>query len=222
MLHRHWVLLLKQVARQIGCGDAVLTSFTFNSMRRFMPTLASVLRVSAETAQAIGHWQDTPFGEGGASAGLRMMSVHYSDQKALASAQAKRQVLQEFFGLLSSHPAAAAALSGTAQMPRGSLTWEHVATLHHQHTTTSASPPAPLPLRQVPRRSPTPPVLLHARHVKKEKKAKKAKKEKKGKKEKKRQREEGQPQHHAAHSGDAGKRSRPSRGRPLASESLQA
>ena len=175
MIYRHWILLLKQVAQHIGWEKDALRVLSFNSMRRFMPTLASVLRFPTETAQAIGHWQDTPIGESGSSSSLRIMSVHYSDQKALASAQAKRQVLQCFFSLISSHPAAAAALSGGPPLPRGALSWEHIALLQHQHATITAPTPTTSP-------------AIHHKRDRKDKEAKRARKA-----EKKRNRERETP-----------------------------
>ena len=68
--------------------------------------------------------------------GAQLMSVHYSDQRALSSAQAKRQVLQLFFDLVRQHEGARAALDGTgATLPLGTFTWEELARLHHQTTT---------------------------------------------------------------------------------------
>ena len=65
-----------------------------------------------------------------------MMSVHYSDQKALSSSQAKREVLQLFFDLVRLHAGARAALDGAgATLPFGTFTWEDLACLHHHHTT---------------------------------------------------------------------------------------
>ena len=73
-----------------------------------------------------------------------LMSVHYSDQRALSSAQAKREVLQLFFDLAARHPGASAALQtpGTFVQP-GAFTWEDLAHLHH-HATQPAHTPSPL------------------------------------------------------------------------------
>ena len=55
MKYHHWVLLLKQVAKRAGLDDGSLNVLSYNSMRRFLPTVASVLRFPSETAQAIGN-----------------------------------------------------------------------------------------------------------------------------------------------------------------------
>ena len=63
MKYSHWVLLLKQIASRAGWDDRSLSVLSYNSMRRFLPTLANVLRFPSEIAQAIGNWQETPQGE---------------------------------------------------------------------------------------------------------------------------------------------------------------
>ena len=70
------------------------------------------------------------------------MSVHYSDQRALASSQAKREVLQLFFDLARHHVGAREILDKTGGMlPTGTFTWEDLARLHHQYTTRTALSP---------------------------------------------------------------------------------
>ena len=90
MLNHQWVTVLKQAALGAGWDAADLGTLSYNSMRRFLPTMANVFQVSENTAQAIGSWQERPQGEGSATGTSRqLMSVHYSDQRALASAEAK-------------------------------------------------------------------------------------------------------------------------------------
>ena len=42
---------------QLGEGSDA-EDFTFNSLRRFMPTLANFLHLDPQQAQAVGHWQE--------------------------------------------------------------------------------------------------------------------------------------------------------------------
>ena len=136
-----------------------------------------------------------------------MMSVHYSDQRALASAQAKRQVLQCFFALARAHPAAASAIQGGSCLSHGSFTWEHVAQLQQLHSPTTASQSTSSlttsPHAANSAASSSWQEVDHRPHrVKKDKKAKKAKKA-----DKKRKREEEDSAHPEA-------RLRPPRGHP--------
>ena len=115
------------------------------------------------------------------------MSVHYSDQRALSSAQAKREVLQLFFDLAARHPGARAALqeTGTLVQP-GAFTWEDLAHLHHQ---SNQPPPAPSPFASHPPLAEQPAsgsVVVVQSHDKAERKTKRAKgkKDKKSKKDK--------------------------------------
>ena len=59
---------------QLGEGPDAET-FTFNSLRRFMATLANFLHLDPQQAQAIGHWQKIPHGaqvsSGGALSSMR-------------------------------------------------------------------------------------------------------------------------------------------------------
>ena len=80
------------------------------------------------------------------------MSVHYSDQRALSSSQAKREVLQLFFDLARHHVGARGVLENSgAGLPTGTFTWKDLARLHHQHTThPSSSSNTHLPLTHPP------------------------------------------------------------------------
>ena len=56
------------------------------------------------------------------------MSLHYSDDKAAASARIKQTVLDEFIDRCSGHPAVRSILSGVpAQVPEEELSWKHLA-----------------------------------------------------------------------------------------------
>ena len=54
MPHRQWVSLMRRLAADIGKDSAEAADFTFNSARRFLPTVASVLGFELEVRQAIG------------------------------------------------------------------------------------------------------------------------------------------------------------------------
>ena len=83
-----------------------LGALSHNSMRRFLPTMTNVLGFADSVAQAVGSWQELSQGEGTAGRASQRMSLHYSDEKALASCEAKRQVLERFLHLTQGHSAA--------------------------------------------------------------------------------------------------------------------
>ena len=143
MNYQRFVELMRVVAKQIGKPQVEVSSVTFNSAHRFLPTVASALGVDRQTAQAIGSWQDTPGDSREAMPAQRVMSVHYSDVKALASGQAKLRVLGEFVTACSHHPAVRSIIAGTpAHVPPGTLTWSAVGHAHMQrdtHRSTAAS-----------------------------------------------------------------------------------
>ena len=96
--------------------------------------------VDRQTAQAIGSWQDTPGDSKEAMPAQRVMSVHYSDVKALASGQAKARVLDAFVKACSHHPAVRSIMSGTpAHVPPGTLTWGTVSHAHMQREAQSSN-----------------------------------------------------------------------------------
>ena len=160
MLNHQWVTILKQAAVTAGWDAANLGALSYNSMRRFLPTVANVLRFSEHTAQAIGSWQELPQGEGSsASTSRQLMSIHYSDQRALASAEAKREVLSLFFRLVRHHADTCSASSGSGQPD--SFTWEQLANLNHTHQQ-HTSPATPHVLTQPLVLSPPSPVQPQA------------------------------------------------------------
>ena len=119
-----------------------LAIFSYNSMRRFLPTVANVLRFEGYIAQAIGSWQEVPQGEGTTGQATRPMSLHYSDEQALSSCEAKRKVLELFAQVSSRHPQVAAIIAGEdIQVQRGTLTWQEFAKLAR-----SSSSPSQLPV----------------------------------------------------------------------------
>ena len=82
MLNHQWVTLLRQVMAATGWDQQQLGTLSFNSMRRFLPTLTDVLRCDRDTAQAVGSWQEIPQGEKSAGQASRPMSLQYSDELA--------------------------------------------------------------------------------------------------------------------------------------------
>ena len=146
--------------------------------------MANVFQVSENTAQAIGSWQEHPQGEGGATNTSRqLMSVHYSDQRALASAEAKREVLKRFFQLVQSSEKMGMPSGSSHERQLSTLTWDQLASLNHQHQhQPSPSPPPPVAIPHADFSSA--PSSARSPKVKKEKKEKKQKKEGKDRKEK--------------------------------------
>ena len=124
MTYQRFVELMRRVGKQCGKPAAEIDSITYNSARRFLPTVASAIGVDAHTAQAVGNWTDTPCEGTSKQPAIRLMSVHYSDVKALASGQAKAKVLDAFVAACSHHPSVRSILAGTpARIAPGTLTW---------------------------------------------------------------------------------------------------
>ena len=133
MTYQRYVALLRRVGAQCGKPAAEVKKITFNSARRFLPTVASAVGADAHTAQAVGNWTDLPCEGSSKQPALRLMSVHYSDIKALASGQAKESVLDAFVAASSHHPSVQSILAGTpAKLAPGTLTWGAVGQAHRQ------------------------------------------------------------------------------------------
>ena len=126
MPHRQWVAIIRRVASDIGKDSTESAEFTYNSARRFLPTVANVLGFGPDIRQAIGSWEELPGGDGGSGArAVRSMGLHYSADVAAASGRAKRLVLDKFVDMCSEHPAVQEILTGIpTKMPAGSLTWK--------------------------------------------------------------------------------------------------
>ena len=128
MAHGQWVKLLRQVAARLGRAPEASPKLTYNSMRRFLPTAANVMGFSLDVAQAIGSWQEIPQGEGSKGVAVRAMSLHYSDEQALASGAAKQRVLELFVERSAQHPTVAAILRGEpGHLEPGALPWSALA-----------------------------------------------------------------------------------------------
>ena len=140
MLNHQWVTLLRQVMAAAGWAQQSLGTLSFNSMRRFLPTLADVLRCDRDTAQAVGSWQEIPQGEGCAGRAIRPMSLHYSDEQALSSCVAKVKVLEKLFEVAALHPQAAAVLNGGLPgLEAAAFDWKDFAAIAHATLPTTPS-----------------------------------------------------------------------------------
>ena len=127
MGHTMTLRILRRVLVAAGVGEEEAAQHSFNSCRRFMPTLSAVLGFTREESQAIGNWVDDP-ARGAEAAAPPTMSVHYSDQKALASGMAKKKALRKLFGLLSEIDGAKDILAGgSTLLSVGSITWSDLA-----------------------------------------------------------------------------------------------
>ena len=90
---------------QFGEGSDAET-FTFNSLRRFMATLANFLHLDPQQAQAIGHWQEIPHGApvggSGALASMRArfpMAERYSGVRHQVAGRVQLACLAIFFDM---------------------------------------------------------------------------------------------------------------------------
>ena len=73
-----------------------LEKYTSSTLRRFLPTASNVLGLDDKIAQAVGSRQDVPQGEGTSRRSIKLMSLHFSDEQAVSSGAAKKQVLDLF------------------------------------------------------------------------------------------------------------------------------
>ena len=80
----------RDVLVQLGEG-ADAEDFTFNSLRRFMPTLANFLHLDPQQAQAVGHWQEVA---------QFPMSERYAGVKHLVSGRVQLSILAIFFHMV--------------------------------------------------------------------------------------------------------------------------
>ena len=174
------IRLIRQVFEQIGLQNVKVDDLTFNTCRRFLPTLGNVLGLTRHEAQAVGNWVEDPCRDQAKSSGSSVlpMSVHYSGQRAVASGLVKAKLLRNFVRLIQPVEQARKILEGEPGfVHEEALSWEVLAKLHfddqgkHQH--------AEIPLADA--------LKEKDRHSKRDKKGKKDKKDKKGKKDKKRE-----------------------------------
>ena len=78
----------------------------------------------------MGNWVEDESG-GTSSSAPPVMSVHYADQRCLASGHVKARVLEQFFFVLEQFPGAASVLrGGTCLLPAGAVTWAQVTEVH--------------------------------------------------------------------------------------------
>ena len=78
----------------------------------------------------MGNWVED-LSAGASSSAPPVMSVHYSDQKAMASGAVKLRVINELVVVLSAFPGAASVLrGGSVLLPPGAITWSQVAEIH--------------------------------------------------------------------------------------------
>ena len=123
------VRILRAALEDAGDSKDTAATATFNTIRRFLPTAANVLRFDVQTSQAIGSWEEVPQGDGPAlGKAIRPMSLHYSAELALSSGEAKMEVLNAFVSACKVHPGVLQILAGCpVRIPPQELTWQMVA-----------------------------------------------------------------------------------------------
>ena len=129
MTFARMVALIRYVFSAIGMTPQEVAQRKYNSLRRFLPTVANVVRAREDVAQAIGSWEEVPRGEGARRArAVRPMSLHYSSEQALASGRAKMRVLQVFLRASQQSEDVRAILAGEPRvLAPGTLTWPMIA-----------------------------------------------------------------------------------------------
>ena len=178
MGHTMALRILRRVVQEAGLSESQAAGLSYNTCRRFLPTVANVFQVDRSSAQALGSWVEELSGTASSSAPVHM-SVHYSDQKALASGLVKHRVLQELFQALEHLPGAKAIIQGGSDLlPVGSVSWDVLAGLHRDHVAVGMPKDlSPGPIKE--RKRKKDPQDKTTKRTKKDKHDKKAKKHKK-------------------------------------------
>ena len=122
---------LRGVLVQLGEGSDA-EDFTFNSLARFMPTLANFLHLDPQHPQAVGHWQEVPSGEhSGSSSALHSrrakfpMSERYAGVKHLVTGRVQLSILEIFFHMVK-QAVQAFDIRPPVNWTSGLLTWAHL------------------------------------------------------------------------------------------------
>ena len=115
MGHTTVLRILRQCLYNMQVPKEVADRYTYNSCRRFLPTAAAVFHFGRDEAQALGSWVEEVTPET-SKAIPALMSIHYSDEKALTSGAVKLKVLNAFVNALQDFPAAKEILNGGTTM----------------------------------------------------------------------------------------------------------
>ena len=141
MGHRMAMRIIRQVFADAGMDKSHAEQMTFNTCRRFLPTLANVLQFSRHDCQAIGNWVEDQ-SAGASPATVLPMSVHYSDRKALASGVVKQRALAEFLSILREIPSVQPVIDGGSdRVSDADVSWDTIATIHQSRQTIVSSSP---------------------------------------------------------------------------------
>ena len=133
MGHSMTLRILRGVMQEAGLNETQAAGLSYNTCRRFLPTVANVFHFDRESSQALGSWVEDVSGTS-STAMPEYMSVHYSDQRALSSGMVKMKAVTELFAALDHIPDAKAILDGGSKLlPAGSISWELVAGIHRDH-----------------------------------------------------------------------------------------
>lgn len=119
--------LLRGALLDLGTASDQAQTAGFNRLRRFLPTLGNVFRLSPQDQQAVGNWVEIPTGGGPIpnqkSRATWTMGIHYSGQRALHSAQVKKALLKRFMRLYNAKKAELA-LTDDGLHPRDWRRWQ--------------------------------------------------------------------------------------------------
>ena len=130
MSRARFLEILRGALHQIGVPMEEATTAGYNKLRRFMPTLANVLRLEDPDLQAVGSWVEIPAGGGPnpakKSRATWLMGRHYAGGQTERSASVKRAILQRFWRLFHMKKGELALTDGHL-LPRGSWTWQELA-----------------------------------------------------------------------------------------------
>ena len=101
----------------------------YNRLRRFLPTGASVLGLRPDESQAVGSWVEVPSGTAAKDTpppkAPRLMSQHYSGEKAATSARIKDRIIRDVFAS-ARRQGLPMQLDAEQLLQPASLTWAHI------------------------------------------------------------------------------------------------
>ena len=117
--------IFTEALMQCGLDARSARGATYNRLRRFMPTLGTVLEIKDVDAQAVGSWTEIPQGGGTIAPRPKAaipMGLHYGGHKVLRSAVVKTCLLERFLALWQLHRQHVT-LTPEGLLPADSWTW---------------------------------------------------------------------------------------------------
>ena len=99
-----FTMLFQSLLVSFGLSHAEAKAFTSRSLRRFLPTVADIVRAPIEVKQQVGNWEEVPATAAtcGATA-THSMAARYSGDRTLTAADTKARLLEAIFIVSKKH-----------------------------------------------------------------------------------------------------------------------